>query len=105
LLTILALSLPGLRSAAAAPEAPARSQQARSTARARARPDAPRARRAKEPADARRHRGGGAGRGAAEPAKSRAPRVPAVSVGHPNDGRLEGGVRLDTSRKEIRVVP
>ncbi|MGK4003115.1 penicillin-insensitive murein endopeptidase [Sorangium sp. So ce1036] len=104
LLTILALSLPGLRSAAAAPEAPARSQQARSAAGARARPAAPRARRAKEPADARRHRGGGAGR-AAEPAKTRAPRIPAVSVGHPNDGRLEGGVRLDTSRKEIRVVP
>lgn len=31
--------------------------------------------------------------------------VPAMSVGYPNEGRLEGGVRLDTSRKDIRVVP
>lgn len=28
-----------------------------------------------------------------------------MSIGYPNDGRLEGGVRLDTSRKDIRVVP
>jgi penicillin-insensitive murein endopeptidase len=27
------------------------------------------------------------------------------SVGHPNEGRLEGGVRLDTSRPYLRVVP
>ncbi|MCC6555303.1 MAG: penicillin-insensitive murein endopeptidase [Polyangiaceae bacterium] len=36
---------------------------------------------------------------------AKAPIVPARSVGHPNDGKLVGGVRLDTSRKEIRVVP
>src|SRR5688500_16728043 len=27
------------------------------------------------------------------------------SVGHPNEGRLEGGVHLDTSRPYVRVVP
>ncbi|EYF08619.1 penicillin-insensitive murein endopeptidase [Chondromyces apiculatus] len=34
-----------------------------------------------------------------------APKVKASSVGHPNDGHLEGGVQLDTARKDIRVVP
>lgn len=36
---------------------------------------------------------------------ARAPEVPARSVGHPNDGRLEGGIRLNTALEEIRVVP
>lgn len=40
------------------------------------------------------------------PAKAkRPPPKPAHSVGHPNAGRLENGVRLDISRKDIRVVP
>ncbi|WP_437730972.1 penicillin-insensitive murein endopeptidase [Sorangium sp. So ce1335] len=127
LLTMLALSLPGFRSADAAPEAPARSA-ARSAAEAPARgasPRAagagargvgagargvtartPRAHVAKETVKGHRPRAGGAGARTAEPAKTKAaPRKPAASVGHPNEGRLEGGVRLDTSRKDIRVVP
>lgn len=34
-----------------------------------------------------------------------APPAKPESVGHPNEGRLEGGVRLDTSRPYLRVVP
>lgn len=138
LLTVLALSLAGFRSADAAPEAPARSAAkaaAESPARGsspRARAGsagargattrAPRARLAKDPGKGHRPRAGGAGarapepertKAAPEPAKTKAapaktkaaPRTPAASVGHPNDGRLEGGVRLDSSRKDIRVVP
>jgi penicillin-insensitive murein endopeptidase len=33
------------------------------------------------------------------------PKRPALSVGHPNDGRLEGGARLDTKLPYVRVVP
>ncbi|WP_438014571.1 penicillin-insensitive murein endopeptidase [Sorangium sp. So ce315] len=105
LLTVLALSLAGFRSADAAPEAPARSA-AKAAAESPARGGAaraPRAHRAKDPGKGHRAR---AGARAPEPAKTKAaPRTPAASVGHPNDGRLEGGVRLDSSRKDIRVVP
>ncbi|WP_437775336.1 penicillin-insensitive murein endopeptidase [Sorangium sp. So ce1097] len=127
LLTVLALSLAGFRSADAAPEAPARSA-AKAAAESPARGSSPRARAAgagaartprahlaKDPGKGHRPRAGGAGARAPEPAKRRtapepaktkaAPRTPAASVGHPNDGRLEGGVRLDSSRKDIRVVP
>src|SRR5262245_44419907 len=42
----------------------------------------------------------------AKPRKPPPPPVtPADSVGHPNDGKLVGGVRLDTSPKYLRVVP
>jgi penicillin-insensitive murein endopeptidase len=33
------------------------------------------------------------------------PKVNAESVGPPNDGRLEGGIRLDVSKPYLRVVP
>lgn len=40
-------------------------------------------------------------------AQSRPPekRAPADSIGHPNDGRLQNGIRLDTSLPYLRVVP
>ncbi|MDC0677951.1 penicillin-insensitive murein endopeptidase [Sorangium atrum] len=117
LFTILALSLSGSRAAAAAPDAPARSH-ARPTAEAKPRDAAaaakargatkraPRARLAKDDVKGHRPRAGDAGPRSPEPAtKKAAPQAPASSVGHPNEGRLEGGVRLDTSRKDIRVVP
>ncbi|WP_437874951.1 penicillin-insensitive murein endopeptidase [Sorangium sp. So ce513] len=142
LLTVLALSLAGIRSADAAPEAPARSA-AKAAAESPARGSSPRARGvgadagarggtarsprahvAKDAGKGHRPRAGGAGARATEPAGTKAapgragaktasgpaktkaaPRTPAMSVGHPNDGRLEGGVRLDSSRKDIRVVP
>ncbi|WP_437630791.1 penicillin-insensitive murein endopeptidase [Sorangium sp. So ce854] len=140
LLTVLALSLAGFRSADAAPEAPARSA-AKAAAESPARGSSPRARAgsagargattraprahlAKDPGKGHRPRAGGAGARAPEPERTKAapepartkaapapaktkaaPRTPAASVGHPNDGRLEGGVRLDSSRKDIRVVP
>ncbi|XXX73539.1 penicillin-insensitive murein endopeptidase [Sorangium sp. So ce134] len=122
LFTILALSLPSLPSgpaAAAAPDAPARSQarpaaetpsrssaKARPAAGKRGRAAAPRARLTTDAGKGHRPRAGDAGSRSAEPAKTKAaPKTPAASVGHPNEGRLEGGVRLDTSRKDIRVVP
>ncbi|WP_437619280.1 penicillin-insensitive murein endopeptidase [Sorangium sp. So ce1151] len=109
LFTMLALSLPGFRSAAAATAAPARpaaASPAPRAQRAQARPAAPRALRAKDPIKGHRPRAGDAGPRSTEPARTKAaPRTPASSVGHPNEGRLEGGVRLDTSRKDIRVVP
>ncbi|MGK3960445.1 penicillin-insensitive murein endopeptidase [Sorangium sp. So ce118] len=113
LLTMLALSLPGLRSADAATAAPARPAAAASSAsrapraqRTQARPATPRALRAKDPIKGHRPRAGDAGPRSTEPSRTKAaPRTPASSVGHPNEGRLEGGVRLDTSRKDIRVVP
>ncbi|WP_437934813.1 penicillin-insensitive murein endopeptidase [Sorangium sp. So ce341] len=125
LFTILALSLPSAPAAAAAPDAPARSAAeapARSKARSgagapagskargasgtRARAAAPRARLTRDVGKGHRPRAGDAGPRSAEPAKTKpAPKPPAASVGHPNEGRLEGGVRLDTSRKDIRVVP
>lgn len=37
--------------------------------------------------------------------KRPAPPLRADSVGHPNEGRLEGGMRLDTSKPYLRVVP
>ncbi|WP_437275545.1 penicillin-insensitive murein endopeptidase [Sorangium sp. So ce375] len=117
LFTILALSLPGSRAAAAAPEAPARSH-ARPTAEAPPRhvaaaskargatPRAPRARLAKDESKGHRPRAGDVGPRSPEKAREKAaPKAPASSVGHPNEGRLEGGVRLDTSRKDLRVVP
>ncbi|WP_438023114.1 penicillin-insensitive murein endopeptidase [Sorangium sp. So ce233] len=113
LLTMLALSLPGFRSADAATEAPARSAARSAAASPRAGAGAkgvtartPRARLAKDPAKGHRPRASDAGARSTEPAKRKAaPRTPASSVGYPNEGRLEGGVRLDTSRKDIRVVP
>ncbi|WP_437285180.1 penicillin-insensitive murein endopeptidase [Sorangium sp. So ce406] len=125
LLTMLALSLPGFRSADAATEAPARSIAASPSRGASPRAGAggkgtgakgagakgvtartPRARLAKDPAKGHRPRASDAGARSTEPAKRKAaPPTPASSVGHPNEGRLEGGVRLDTSRKDIRVVP
>ncbi|WP_433927712.1 penicillin-insensitive murein endopeptidase [Sorangium cellulosum] len=120
LLTMLALSLPGFRSADAATEAPARSVTASPSRGASPRAGAgakgagakgvtartPRARLAKDPAKGHRPRASDAGARSTEPAKRKAaPPMPASSVGHPNEGRLEGGVRLDTSRKDIRVVP
>ncbi|WP_441292287.1 penicillin-insensitive murein endopeptidase [Sorangium sp. KYC3313] len=117
LFTILALSLSGSRAAVAAPDAPARSH-ARPTAEAKPRDAAaaaraggatkraPRARLAKDDSKVHRHRAGDAGPRSLGPAREKAaPKAPASSVGHPNEGRLEGGVRLDTSRKDIRVVP
>ncbi|WP_437807932.1 penicillin-insensitive murein endopeptidase [Sorangium sp. So ce1078] len=112
LFTILALSLPGAPAAAApdaqarsAAEAPARSK-ARPAAGARARGATPRASLTKDAARGHRPRAGDAGPRSAEPARTKAaPKTPAASVGHPNEGRLEGGVRLDSSRKDIRVVP
>ncbi|WP_437574308.1 penicillin-insensitive murein endopeptidase [Sorangium sp. So ce887] len=124
LFTILALSLPGAP-AAAAPDAQARSaaetpagskarsaakepagSKARPAAGTRARAGSPRARLTKDAGKGHRPRAGDAGARSAEPAKTKAaPKAPASSVGHPNEGRLEGGVRLDTSRKDIRVVP
>ncbi|MGK3991891.1 penicillin-insensitive murein endopeptidase [Sorangium sp. So ce1024] len=140
LLTVLALSLAGIRSADAAPEAPARTA-AKTAAGAPARGASsrargadvgarggtartPRAHIAKDAGKGQRPRAGGAGARATEPAGTKAapgragtktasgpaktkaaPRTPAMSIGHPNDGRLEGGVRLDSSRKDIRVVP
>jgi penicillin-insensitive murein endopeptidase len=41
----------------------------------------------------------------AAPAPARPPPRPAVSVGPPNDGKLVGGARLDTSSPHLRVVP
>ncbi|WP_437827533.1 penicillin-insensitive murein endopeptidase [Sorangium sp. So ce1153] len=107
LFTMLALSLPGFRSADAATAAPARPAAASSAQRApRAARKTPRALRAKDPNKGHRPRAGDAGPRSTEPARTKAaPRTPASSVGHPNEGRLEGGVRLDTSRKDIRVVP
>ncbi|XYH94310.1 penicillin-insensitive murein endopeptidase [Sorangium sp. So ce1128] len=116
LFTMLALSLPGFRSADAATAAPAHPATASSTQRAQTRPAAasarasgrraPRARREKDPIKGHRPRAGDAGPRSTEPARTKAaPRTPASSVGHPNEGRLEGGVRLDTSRKDLRVVP
>ncbi|WP_437708882.1 penicillin-insensitive murein endopeptidase [Sorangium sp. So ce448] len=116
LFTILALSLSGSQTAAAAPDAPARSH-ARPTAEAKPRDAAaakargatkraPRARLAKDDSKGHRPRAGDAGPRSSGPAREKAaPQAPASSVGHPNEGRLEGGVRLDTSRKDIRVVP
>ncbi|WP_438032168.1 penicillin-insensitive murein endopeptidase [Sorangium sp. So ce204] len=116
LFTILALSLSGSQTAAAAPDAPARSH-ARPTAEAKPRDAAaakargatkraPRARLAKDESKGHRPRAGDAGPRSSGPAREKAaPKAPASSVGHPNEGRLEGGVRLDTSRKDIRVVP
>ncbi|AGP39124.1 hypothetical protein SCE1572_34355 [Sorangium cellulosum So0157-2] len=132
LFTILALSLPSAPAAAAAPDAPARSQarsaaeaparskarsgagapagskKARGAAGTRARAAAPRARLTTDIGKGHRPRAGGAGPRSTEPAKTKtkpAPKPPPASVGHPNEGHLEGGVRLDTSRKDIRVVP
>ncbi|WP_437303499.1 penicillin-insensitive murein endopeptidase [Sorangium sp. So ce388] len=111
LFTMLALSLPGFRSADAATAAPARPAAASSAQRAprtqaRAARTTPRALRAKDPIKGHRPRAGDAGPRSTEPARTKAaPRTPASSVGHPNEGHLEGGVRLDTSRKDIRVVP
>ncbi|WP_434041969.1 penicillin-insensitive murein endopeptidase [Sorangium cellulosum] len=125
LLTMLALSLPGFRSADAATEAPARSAAASAARGASPRAGAgakgsgakgagakgitartPRARLANDPAKGHRPRASDAGARSTEPAKRKAARrTPASSVGHPNEGRLEGGVRLDSSRKDIRVVP
>jgi penicillin-insensitive murein endopeptidase len=45
------------------------------------------------------------GRAGAKAAREAKPAVAAHSVGHPNDGRLEGGIRLDTSLDQLRVVP
>lgn len=45
----------------------------------------------------------GASRSAPPPPS--APLVHPDSVGHPNDGHLEGGVHLDTSKPYLRVVP
>ncbi|WP_437670890.1 penicillin-insensitive murein endopeptidase [Sorangium sp. So ce131] len=128
LLAILALSISDLRTAAAAPDAPAAPARARAAepararaagpararagasgpsggAAARGRAAAPRAHLTVAPEKAHRPRAG-AGPRSREPAAAKAaPRTPASSVGHPNEGRLEGGVRLDTSRKDIRVVP
>jgi penicillin-insensitive murein DD-endopeptidase len=125
LLVRRALSSSGFRSAAAAP---ATAQPAAGGHRARG--PAPTARLGPPPGAAHRLRAGrgedrgavaiAGARAAAEPrgavaAKAaagsrpaggtREPAVPSSSVGHPNDGRLEGGVRLDLSRKELRVVP
>lgn len=108
LLVVLALSSAAFRSAAAAPHR------------------APTARLLSPPSSAHRFRSGHGDRGddrlaaagTAKPAGhlkpaaagriARAPRVPEIppsSVGHPNAGRLEGGVRLDLTRKDLRVVP
>ncbi|WP_437721346.1 penicillin-insensitive murein endopeptidase [Sorangium sp. So ce861] len=125
LFTILALSLTGAPAAAAAPDAPPRSaaeaparskarsgagatagSKARGAAGTRARAAAPRARLTRDAGKGHRPRAGDAGPRSTEPAKTKAaPKAPPASVGHPNEGRLEGGVRLDTSRKDIRVVP
>jgi penicillin-insensitive murein DD-endopeptidase len=37
--------------------------------------------------------------------KKAEPTAPAASVGPPNDGRLEGGIKLDTTKPYLRVVP
>ncbi|MCK6588490.1 MAG: penicillin-insensitive murein endopeptidase, partial [Polyangiaceae bacterium] len=50
-----------------------------------------------------RDRGGEAARPKEKP-RAKKPEVPAVSVGHPNDGRLEGGARLDDSLPYVRAV-
>ncbi|AUX45589.1 exported endopeptidase [Sorangium cellulosum] len=112
LLAILALSISDLRTAAAAPDAPAAPARAAGAragapggAAAHGRAAAPRAHLTAAPEKAHRPRAG-AGPRSREPAAAKAaPRTPASSVGHPNEGRLEGGVRLDTSRKDLRVVP
>lgn len=41
----------------------------------------------------------------AKPAPKREPTIPASSVGAPNEGKLVGGVKLDTSGGSLRVVP
>jgi penicillin-insensitive murein endopeptidase len=45
--------------------------------------------------------------GAARKPDEKKPEAPvrSDSVGHPNDGKLEGGLRLDTSKPYLRVVP
>jgi penicillin-insensitive murein endopeptidase len=40
-----------------------------------------------------------------KPEAKKPPAIPAESVGSPNEGRLEGGVRLDTSVAWLRVMP
>ncbi|WP_272826322.1 penicillin-insensitive murein endopeptidase [Sorangium sp. Soce836] len=90
------------RSAAGAPAG----SKARGGSGTRPRAAAPRARLTTDIGKGHRPRAGGAGPRSTEPAKTKAPpKPPATSVGHPNEGHLEGGVRLDTSRKDIRVVP
>ncbi len=42
---------------------------------------------------------------AAEAKKPEPPPVPAESVGPPNDGKLQGGIRLDATKPYLRVVP
>jgi penicillin-insensitive murein DD-endopeptidase len=42
---------------------------------------------------------------ASKPAPKREPTIPASSVGAPNEGKLVGGVKLDTSDGSLRVVP
>lgn len=41
----------------------------------------------------------------ARPAPKRAPVEKAASIGHPNEGRLEGGVHVDVAKPYFRVVP
>lgn len=115
----LALSLHGGAAGAAEPakepkakgrvEAP----QAEGTARGKSSPDRKDARAGRSPRAARekgraegRDRGGEAAAPLKErsPAKEKKPEVPAVSVGHPNEGRLLGGARLDDSLPFLRAV-
>nr|WP_240806867.1 penicillin-insensitive murein endopeptidase [Polyangium spumosum] len=90
--------------AEAAPPAPAAPQAARAGAH---KPPSP-ARRARTepPATGRSGRASKGKPEATRPAKKPAPPPRADSVGPPNDGRLEGGIRLDTTKKPyLRVVP
>jgi penicillin-insensitive murein endopeptidase len=102
----LALSLHG--GAATAAE-PGRGAKGRSSQAERAQEKAPGAWRAGRSARAAREKQSGRDRGGDKPrerlpAKKPVPETPAVSVGHPNEGRLEGGARLDDSLPFIRAV-
>ena len=85
-------------------EAPARAKSPSERKDARA-GRSPRAAREKGSAEGR-DRGGEAAASLKErsPAKERKPEAPAVSVGHPNEGRLLGGARLDDSLPFLRAV-
>ena len=91
--------------AEAAPPAPAAPQAARAGAH---KPQGTTRRARTEPqATGRPGRVGGKGKPeATRPEKKPEPPPRAESVGPPNDGRLEGGIRLDTTNKPyLRVVP
>jgi len=75
------------------------------SARPGTQPSATRRARAEVPATLRPSRRATATEAKKGEAKPVEPPKPAESVGPPNDGRLEGGIKLDTSKAYLRVVP